>query len=145
MSNTPGPNPNVPSIQTPVADPRSLVNSVQSLKQGMESLGGTRGSPLDRAVTYNDLINLGLAKATATTFGNNPIAGVVVLADNWDTTAVTALGAGLAISSGTISALWQAGVVTALSGASIISGTLTVTGGSGLTHPQVMARLDMGF
>ncbi len=53
-------NPNVPVIAQPVADPNSLAMVVNQLKQGVESLGGRRGNPLDRAVTLNDLVLLGL-------------------------------------------------------------------------------------
>jgi hypothetical protein len=64
-SSTPGPNPNVPPIPHPVAEVGSLLNSVRALQQGVESLAGTRGSQINRAVTFNDLTKLGLASTTA--------------------------------------------------------------------------------
>ena len=59
MSN-PSPNPNVPSIPQPIADVGALAVVAQALKQGVDSLAGNRGNPSDRAVTFNDLVNLGL-------------------------------------------------------------------------------------
>jgi hypothetical protein len=53
-------NPNVPHIQRPLADVVSLASVTEMLRQGVESLGGHRGGPLDRAVTLNDLVLLGL-------------------------------------------------------------------------------------
>lgn len=54
------PNANVPQIPDPIADTRSLVFVAQQLKQGVDSLAGNRGSVRNRAVTLQDLINLGL-------------------------------------------------------------------------------------
>jgi hypothetical protein len=51
---------NVPSISQPISDLQSLVTVASQLRQGVESLGGHRGNPLDRAVTLNDLVRLGL-------------------------------------------------------------------------------------
>jgi hypothetical protein len=51
---------NVPPINVPIADLRSLVVTTGQLQQGMESLTGTRGDPADRACTLRDLIKLGL-------------------------------------------------------------------------------------
>jgi hypothetical protein len=73
--NTPGANPNVPQIADPVADVGALVNSVSSLKQGVDSLAGHRGGAKQRAVTFNDLVALGFIPATNTASGgpgNNP-------------------------------------------------------------------------
>lgn len=53
-------NRNVPPVQAPVADLGSLLTTVNSLKQGVENLGGYRGSLTGRAVTFNDLVGLGL-------------------------------------------------------------------------------------
>lgn len=47
-----------------MADVGSLAYSVRALKQGVDSLAGYRGNPLDRAVTFDDLVNLGLASST---------------------------------------------------------------------------------
>jgi hypothetical protein len=57
---TVAPNPNVVGINRPIADVNSLAVSVGQIQQGMESLGGTRGDPMDRACTLNDLVKLGL-------------------------------------------------------------------------------------
>jgi len=54
-------NPRIPTMNRPLANVEALVTVVEQLRQGVESLAGARGSPLDRAVTLNDLINLGLA------------------------------------------------------------------------------------
>jgi hypothetical protein len=56
-------NRNVPPINQPITNLDALVVIVTQLRQGMESLGGMRGGPLDRAVTLNDLIALGLVDA----------------------------------------------------------------------------------
>jgi hypothetical protein len=53
-------NPNVPHTDQPVADLQSLTSVAIQLRQGMESLGGHRGGPYDRAVTLKDLMTLGL-------------------------------------------------------------------------------------
>lgn len=64
MSNRLVPNPNVPQIPTPVANLGALVYVCQTLKQAVDSLAGNRGNVLGRAVTFNDLIAMGLASAT---------------------------------------------------------------------------------
>lgn len=53
-------NPNVPSISRPLAEVMSLTTVAEQLRQGVESLAGVRGGPLERAVTLADLITLGL-------------------------------------------------------------------------------------
>lgn len=63
MSN-PLPNANVPQIPQPMADVGSLAFCAQQIKQGLDSLAGHRGSVLDRAVTFRDLISLKLIAAT---------------------------------------------------------------------------------
>lgn len=72
MSN-PLPNANVPQIPQPIADIGALVYVCQALKQGMDSLGGNRGSTLDRAVTYRDLVTLGLVASTSINTSSNTI------------------------------------------------------------------------
>lgn len=65
MSKVPVPNANVPQMPRPMADVGSLVNAAQAMKQGLDSLAGNRGSVLDRAVTFRDLIALNiLSQAT---------------------------------------------------------------------------------
>lgn len=60
---SPDVNRNIPQPGRPVAELNSLTTVVTLLKQGMESLAGYRTGPLDRAVTFNDLISLGLISA----------------------------------------------------------------------------------
>ena len=62
---TVGVNPNIPTIPNPLNDLSSLATVVLQLKKAVESLGGNRGSTLDRAVTFNDMIRLGLASPQA--------------------------------------------------------------------------------
>ena len=64
-TNTPTRNHNMVGISQPIADVQSLVTVVNQLKQSVESLGGLRGTSLERAVTLEDLVNLGLV-TTAT-------------------------------------------------------------------------------
>ena len=54
-------NPNVPSMSRPMANILGLVTVTEQLRQGVESLAGLRGGPLERAVTLADLVTLGLA------------------------------------------------------------------------------------
>ncbi len=56
-------NPNVAPIPPIVEDPRATTTVLTALKEGVESLAGQRGGPLDRAVTFNDLIAMGLVTA----------------------------------------------------------------------------------
>ena len=49
-----------PSIPAPSADPVNLRTCVLALKEVSETLTLQRGSPLDAAVTWQDLIDLGL-------------------------------------------------------------------------------------
>jgi hypothetical protein len=60
-------NPNVPPTSRPLADPQALVTVVEQLRQGVGSLAGHRGGALDRAVTLNDLVTLGLVSAATIT------------------------------------------------------------------------------
>jgi hypothetical protein len=48
------------AIPQPAADFESLILTSQALAQAVEILGGARGDPLVRAVTFLDLIDLGL-------------------------------------------------------------------------------------
>jgi hypothetical protein len=76
----PTPNKNVPQVQEPVADLGSLLTTVKSLKQGVESLGGYRGEMVGRAVTFNDLVGLGLVPGT--TFSSTTGTGTSGVATN---------------------------------------------------------------
>lgn len=60
MAVLPAANPNVPHVNRPLADLRAITTVVEQIRQGVESLGGNRGSTFDRAVTLSDLIVLGL-------------------------------------------------------------------------------------
>lgn len=82
------PNPNVPQIPQPLADVGALAYSVQAIKQGVDSLAGYRGQPNDRAVTFNDLLRL----------------GIITAADIAASLGVTAIVAGAGLSGGTITA-----------------------------------------
>lgn len=53
-------NPNVPSIPLPTTDPASVHAALLAVKAGVESLAGQRGAATSRAVTFRDLIALGL-------------------------------------------------------------------------------------
>lgn len=53
--------PKFPGIPEPSADPEALLNTVQALKQAVETtLGQRRGSRVTSGVTWQDLIDLGL-------------------------------------------------------------------------------------
>lgn len=56
-------NQNVPTVSQPVADLAALAMTTVQLRQGMLSLAGRSGGPLDRAVTLHDLVALGLVTA----------------------------------------------------------------------------------
>lgn len=58
------PNPNVTSTPPPLANVEALSQVVNSLRLSVESLGGLRGGPYDRAVTLSDLVVLGLTTET---------------------------------------------------------------------------------
>lgn len=53
-----------PAIPSPQADPISLRASADALKETVEMLTLQRGSKLNGAVTWQDLIDLGLALPT---------------------------------------------------------------------------------
>lgn len=53
-------NTNVPAIPPVFAEPNALASSCDRMREGIESLAGHRGSPVDRAVTFADLIQLKL-------------------------------------------------------------------------------------
>lgn len=68
-------------------------------------------------------------ECTVASFLDSPSVTVMLTAGQWTAGTVTAVGAGSAISGGTLYTQWEAGTVTALgSGISLASGTLTVTG-----------------
>jgi hypothetical protein len=48
------------AIPVPYEDVRSLVRSVSAIKDVVEDLAGQRGTVGDTAVTFNDLVRLGL-------------------------------------------------------------------------------------
>lgn len=76
------PNKNVPQVQNPLADLGSLVTTVRSLKQGVESLGGYRGSLSGRAVTFDDLLALGLLTPISGNSATGMVTSGLVTKDN---------------------------------------------------------------
>lgn len=60
MARPPTVNPNVPSVDRPLADLMALAQVTEQLRQGVQSLGGQRGGLTDRAVTFNDLTTMGI-------------------------------------------------------------------------------------
>lgn len=75
-------NNNVPHIHQPVADLGSLLTAANSLKQGVESLGGHRGLMQGRAVTFDDLVGLGLlTPITGNTTTGSVVSGVATKDD----------------------------------------------------------------
>lgn len=124
MSN-PAPNKNVPQVAQPVADVGALAFTVQALKQGMDSLAGYRGRSTDRAVTFNDLITLGLLQSVSA-IPSALVGGVVGTPQQWQAGPVTALSAGLVITSTTLTASYQAGTLTSFgTGLALSAGVLT--------------------
>jgi hypothetical protein len=59
------PIPGVPAIPQPGETFESLVTSVNALKQAVENMSGQIGDPLDRVVTFRDLIRLNLISVPA--------------------------------------------------------------------------------
>lgn len=53
-----------PAIPEPVSDINSVRTATASLKEGFEILTGIRGSKLSKAITYQDLLDLGLINIT---------------------------------------------------------------------------------
>jgi hypothetical protein len=51
---------NIPGIPEPRPDPVALMNTVSPIKQGLEELSGQRGPQDTTAVTWGDLVALGL-------------------------------------------------------------------------------------
>ena len=56
----PGVNLNVPPVPEPIANLQSLTFVARALRQGVDSLGGNRGDQFNRAVTFSDLVDLGI-------------------------------------------------------------------------------------
>lgn len=54
-------NPNVPAVTQPLATAEANTRVLLQVRQGMQSLAGQIGGPYDRAVTFNDLVDLGMA------------------------------------------------------------------------------------
>lgn len=69
----PAPNPNTPQSPTPQANVGALAFCVQQLKQAVDSLCGFRGKPTNRAVTFDDLVNLGIASTTVVQSNNGTV------------------------------------------------------------------------
>ena len=56
----PGTNPNFSQVGHPIADLGALRVVCEQLKQNVDSIGGFRGDQLGRAVTFQDLIDMGV-------------------------------------------------------------------------------------
>jgi hypothetical protein len=129
VSSIPVPNPNVSQIPQPVANLGALVNVTQVMKQGVDSLAGNRGRPTDRAVTFNDLINLGVVVSNGGSIGAD-VAGSVEINALGSSIAAETLRATIAEQAlrDTVAApqQWTAGSVHAVAGASISGGTLDI-------------------
>lgn len=65
MSNAPAINQKVPAIPEPRPEIAAILIVLKTLKQAIDVLSGRTGSPLDRAVTFSDLVTLGLLTNTA--------------------------------------------------------------------------------
>ena len=52
----------MPGIPQPTSDPQSLFVTVEMLQEAVELLQGQRGSPDDCAVTWGDLVRLGVIR-----------------------------------------------------------------------------------
>lgn len=154
MSN-PVPNANVPQIPQPLADVGALVYAVRAIKQGMDSLAGYRGAPNDRAVTFNDLLSLGvvtsvgraavlgvtaiiagagLVGGTITSTGTISLSTIGAHALMGNPNSVAAVPAGVTVGTGlSLNALGTliatgTGVTTVVAGAGLNGGTITSTG-----------------
>ena len=126
----PARNPNTPPIPSPQVMLGSLANTALALKQAVDSLTGATGNPSSRAVTFDDLVNLGVAGAAqvasqySTTPGGN---------NGGSVTEIDTVGPGITggpiTTSGTLAVEWNAGQVAALGNHLIISGTTLNTTG----------------
>lgn len=78
-------NPNVPAIPTVV--PNALLPVLRAMKEGIESLSGQRGALEDRAVTFNDLVRMGVitSAAAASATGTATTTTVVEAPRGWVT------------------------------------------------------------
>ena len=56
----PSPMPGIPAIANPTATVASLMHTVLQLKQAVEQIAGERGNTYSRAVTFTDLLDLGV-------------------------------------------------------------------------------------
>lgn len=57
-------NPNIPAITQPLSTPEANTRVILQLRQAVQSLAGQIGGPYDRAVTIQDLIDLGVITLT---------------------------------------------------------------------------------
>lgn len=126
---TPARNPNTPPIPSPQIHLGSLANTALALKQAVDSLTGATGTPSSRAVTFDDLIKLGVAGAaqvasqTAISPGGNSGGSVDI------NTVGPGITGGPISDTGTLAVEWNAGQVAALGNHLIISGTTLNTTG----------------
>jgi len=75
MPNSPLPNPWTRAIPNPAQDLPNLAACVAALKEVTESIIGQRGHPPNRAVTFNDLVSLGVLSPSAVQSPNGGFVG----------------------------------------------------------------------
>lgn len=119
----------MPQIPAPNANLQSLTQVTQALKQSVDSLGGSRGNPSDRAVTFNDLVAMKLVTPQqAQSLGavqpgtGGSSGGGSSTPPQWSAGDVTTLGSGLTLSGTTLSA---SGAAATFAGGLTATGTAT--------------------
>lgn len=126
--NTPGPNTNFGQIPAPQVNVDALANVSLALKRAVDSLAGFAGTPTSRAVTFDDLIKLGI-------IGANTVASPTAKTSLGTGTVKEILTDGPGITGGPITVIgelavqWNAGETNALgSHLSLVGGTLNAFG-----------------
>lgn len=125
---TPGVNTNFGQIPSPQADIGALANVSLALKRAIDSLAGFAGKPTSRAVTFDDLVNLGLIDSTAvvsqtgtTTLGSGTVKEIGTVGPG--------ITGGPITITGELAVEWNAGTVSGLgSHITNVGGTLNATG-----------------
>lgn len=86
MASNPRRNPNVPAIPVPTPG-AGVFPTVRALKEGLESLSGQRGVLLDRAVTFRDMVRMGVIteEAAASPTGSTTVVTTIEAPRNYVT------------------------------------------------------------